>query len=108
MLVLRAMRITRVRCIPGIAVARCYRLDPVAPAGPPAEGREGLVVTFPERTGILRVAVRVLAEDLRRIVVHGHGSSLVVLMGGRACGPGFVHLSERKPNDAISIPSAQE
>src|SRR5208337_4803508 len=57
-------------------------------AGPPAEGREGVAVVFSERTSILRIVVRIFAEDLRRIVVHRHGSSLVVLMGGRACGPG--------------------
>ena len=71
-----------------ILVVRCYRLHPLAPAGPAAEGREVLVVLTGRRAGVRRVVVRVFAEDLRRIVVHRHGSSLLVLMGGRAGSPG--------------------
>jgi hypothetical protein len=72
-----------------VVVVRSDRLDPVAPAGPAAEGRE------------------ILAGDLRRIVVHRLGSSLWVLMV--VCmRAGFVHLFERKPNIEFSIPSAPE
>jgi hypothetical protein len=40
------------------------------------------------RVGVTRLVVRVVAEDLRRIVIHRHGSSLLVIMGGRAGSPG--------------------
>src|SRR5205807_2644279 len=69
-----------------VVVAWRHRLDSITPACPPVEGREGPAVMLRERARILRIVGRVLAEDLRRIVVHRHGSSLLVLMGGRACG----------------------
>jgi hypothetical protein len=40
------------------------------------------------RVSIVPVFVRVFAKDLRRIVIHRHGSSLLVIMGGRAGSPG--------------------
>ena len=83
---------------------RRYRLHPVAPAGPAAEGQEVLTVV---RIGRMRIAMRIFAEELRRIVVHRLGSSLWVLMV-RYMRAGSVHLFERKPNNEFSIPSALE
>jgi hypothetical protein len=37
--------------------------------------------------GVARMVVRVVAKDLRRIVIHRHGSFLLVIMGGRAGSP---------------------
>jgi hypothetical protein len=39
------------------------------------------------RVCVVPVLVRVLAKDLRRIVIHRHGSFLLVIMGGRAGSP---------------------
>src|SRR5207237_627639 len=85
-------------------VVRRDRLHPVAPAGPAAEGGEVLIVV---RVGRMRIAMRILAENLRRIVVHRLGSSLWVLLV-RCMRAGSVHLLERKPNNEFSIPSALE
>src|SRR6185312_10515182 len=74
----------------GIFVVRPDRLHPLPPA---VEERKVLAVLVSGRGGIMRVGVtrmvvRVVAEDLRRIVIHRHGSSLLVIMGGRAGSPG--------------------
>ena len=71
-----------------VLVVRRYRLHPLTPAGPAAEGREVLVAPIGRRAGIMREVVQVVAEDLRRVVVHRHGSSLLVRTGGRAGSPG--------------------
>src|SRR5207247_8745456 len=66
---------------------------PRPPAGAAWGGREVLGGVIRGRGGVMRVGVtrmvaRVVAEDLRRIVIHRHGSSLLVIMGGRAGSPG--------------------
>src|SRR6516164_3600666 len=76
-----------------ILVVRCYRLDPLAPAGPAAEGREILVVLVREGAGVTRVVACVVAKDLPRIVIHRHGSSLLVITGGHA-GALFLSVSQ--------------
>src|SRR4029077_20675666 len=87
-----------------VVLVRRYRLHPLAPAGPAAEGREVLAVLVSElvrkRAVTRSMVVRVFTEDLRRIVVHRHGSSLLVLMDGCACGPGSCVFLERMSNDA--------
>ena len=85
----------------GIFVVRPDRLHPLPPA---AEGREVLAVLVAGGAGVMRVSVvpvfvRVFAKDLRRIVIHRHGSSLLVIMWARRLA-GFMHLFERKPNGA--------
>src|SRR6185437_16859289 len=69
----------------GIFVVRPDRLDPLPPA---AEGREVLAVLVRgqagvARVGVARMVVRVVAKDLRHIVIHRYG---IVSLGnhGRA------------------------
>jgi hypothetical protein len=52
------------------------------------------------RVGVARLVVRIVAKDLRRVVIHRHGSFLLGNHGWARRLAGFMPLFERKPNGA--------